>query len=113
MFGTVVSNESCMNGKSASFVKHLIIDVTGTPLAGAYRAGQSFGVIPPGTDANGRSHKVRLYSIANPTGGEAGNPAWLSTTPKRLIDEYQADLDPRGPAFRPGAVSRRLQQLPV
>lgn len=86
--GTVISNELCLRGKSASFVKHTVIDISGTPLAGAFRAGQSFGVIPPGTDAHGRPHKVRLYSIACPTWGEDGQGWHISTTPKRLIDEY-------------------------
>ena len=85
----VVSNELCMNGKSASFVKHLVLDVSGTPLAGNFLAGQSFGVIAPGTDERGRPHKVRLYSVACPSWGEDGDGNLVSTTPKRLIDEYQ------------------------
>ena len=87
--GTVVSNELCMNGKSSSFVKHLTIDVSNTPLAGTFRAGQSFGVITPGQDENGKPHKVRLYSLACPTWGEDGAGNVLSTTPKRLMDEYK------------------------
>ena len=87
--GRVVSNELCMNGKSASFVKHLVLDVSGTPLAGNFRAGQSFGVIAPGTDERDRPHKVRLYSVACPSWGEDGGGNLVSTTPKRLIDEYQ------------------------
>ncbi len=86
--GHVVSNELCMNGKSASFVKHTVIDVSGTPLAGAFRAGQSFGVIPPGTNEHGKPHKVRLYSLACPSWGEDGEGNVLSTTAKRLIDEF-------------------------
>ncbi len=87
--GRVVSNELCMNGKSASFVKHLTIDVTDTPLAGTFHAGQSFGVITPGKDENGKPHKVRLYSLACPTWGEDGAGNVLSTTPKRLMDEHR------------------------
>ena len=87
--GRVVSNELCMNGKSASFVKHLVLDVSGTRLAGNFRAGQSFGVIAPGSDERGRPHKVRLYSVACPSWGEDGDGNLVSTTPKRLIDEYQ------------------------
>ena len=87
--GRVVSNELCMNGKSASFVKHLVLDVSGTALAGNFLAGQSFGVIAPGTDERGRPHKVRLYSVACPSWGEDGGGNLVSTTPKRLIDEYQ------------------------
>jgi len=86
----VVSNESCLRGRSASFVKHLVLDVGGTPLAGAFLPGQSFGVIPPGRDEGGRRHKVRLYSIACPSWGEDGDGRHMSTTPKRLIDEYRA-----------------------
>ena len=88
VLGKVVSNELCMNGKSASFVKHLAIDVSDTPLAGAFRSGQSFGVIPPGEDERGKPHKVRLYSLACPSWGEDGQAEIISTTPKRLIDEY-------------------------
>ena len=87
--GRVVSNRNCMRGKSASFVRHIAIDVGGTPLEGAFRAGQAFGVVPPGTDDRGRPHKVRLYSIASPTNGEDGEGRVLSTTCKRMIDEYQ------------------------
>ncbi|MFP6814188.1 MAG: hypothetical protein VB948_01080 [Pseudomonadales bacterium] len=84
----VVSNELCMRGKSASFVKHLVLDVSGTALAGSFRAGQSFGVIAPGVDDRGKPHKVRLYSIACPTWGEDGEAQLVSTTPKRLIEEF-------------------------
>ena len=91
--GRVVSNELCMKGKSASFVKHLVIDVSGTALAGNFCAGQSFGVIPPGIDARGKPHKVRLYSIACASAGEDGKSQRLSTTPKRLIEEYLPRAD--------------------
>jgi ferredoxin--NADP+ reductase len=89
VIGRVVSNRNCMRGKSASFVRHIAIDVSGTPLEGRFHAGQAFGVIPPGTTVKGRGHKVRLYSIASPTGGEDGEGKVLSTTCKRMIDEYQ------------------------
>jgi hypothetical protein len=48
--GTVVKSEVCLKGgrKSASFVRHVEIDISGTPLEGQCRAGQSFGVIAPG-----------------------------------------------------------------
>ena len=77
--GSVVSNELCMKGRSASFVRHVCIDVGGTPMAGQFRAGQSFGVVPPGTDAHGKPQKVRLYSIASTRHGDnlAGNTVSL------------------------------------
>ena len=87
--GRVVSNDPCLKGKSASFVRHTEIDISGTPLAGNFFSGQSFGVIAPGVDENGKPHKVRLYSIACPTWGEDGQAKVFSTTPKRTIDEYK------------------------
>ena len=93
--GTVVKSEVCLKGgrKSASFVRHVEIDISGTPLEGQCRAGQSFGVIAPGVDANGKPHKVRLYSLASPTCGEDGAGTIISTTPKRVIDEYTPQKD--------------------
>ncbi len=87
--GRVVSSRLCTAArKAAGFVRHIEIDVAGTPLAGAWRAGQSFGVVPPGADDKGRPHKLRLYSIAAPTGGETGDGTILSTTVKRTIEEH-------------------------
>lgn len=86
--GRVVESTSCLKGRSASFVRHISIDVSGTPLAGAIRTGQSFGVVPPGTNEKGKPHSVRLYSCSAPTRGEDGAGQVISTTCKRLIDEY-------------------------
>lgn len=111
---TVVSNDLCMRGKSASFVKHTVFDVSGTPLAGSFRAGQSFGVIPPGMDDDGKPHKVRLYSVACPTWGEDGDAQHLSTTPKRVVDEFSAqkpDDDPDDHSLFLGVCSNYLCDL--
>jgi ferredoxin--NADP+ reductase len=86
--GVVISNELCTGPKASGTIRHLAIDVAGTRLAGSFRAGQSFGVIPPGLDETGRPHKLRLYSIASPTAGEDGHGSVLSTTVKRLIGEH-------------------------
>lgn len=87
--GVVVRNELCTaSRKAAGFVRHIEIDVSNTDLAGRFRAGQSFGVIPPGVTDKGQPHKVRLYSIASPTRGEDGNGNVLATTVKRTIDEH-------------------------
>lgn len=90
VIGRVISNELCTKGgsKAAGFVRHVAIDVSGTPLAGNFVAGQSFGVLPPGEDDKGRPHKLRLYSIASPTAGEDGKGAVLATTVKRVLDEH-------------------------
>ncbi|MCE7974244.1 MAG: hypothetical protein DYG92_07980 [Leptolyngbya sp. PLA1] len=87
---TVVSTERCTaSRKSASFVRHVALDVSGTPLAGRFVPGQSFGVIPPGVDDAGKPHKLRLYSIASPSRGEDGAGNVLATTVKRSIDEHR------------------------
>ncbi len=88
VIGRVTETRLCMNGKSASYVRHVAIDVSGTPLAGNFLVGQSFGVVPPGQQENGKPHAVRLYSIACPSWGEDGKGNVVSTTPKRLIDEH-------------------------
>ncbi|MCW5775821.1 MAG: hypothetical protein KIS87_05170 [Phycisphaeraceae bacterium] len=86
--GVVVESRVCTARKAAGFVRHVAIDVSRTKLAANFRVGQSFGVIPPGLDAHGKTHKVRLYSIACPTAGEDGRGQVLSTTVKRTIDEH-------------------------
>jgi ferredoxin--NADP+ reductase len=74
---------------SPNFVRHVTFDVGGTPLEGKLLAGQSFGVIPPGNDENGKPHKVRLYSVSSPSRGEDGRGRLASTLVKRVIDEHQ------------------------
>lgn len=93
VIGRVVKNELCTLGgrKASGFIRHVAIDVSGTPLEGGFVAGQSFGVLPPGEDAKGKPHKLRLYSIASPTRGEDGKGAVLSTTVKRVVDEHWDD----------------------
>ncbi|MDP7070476.1 MAG: hypothetical protein QF561_03910 [Phycisphaerales bacterium] len=86
--GRVVESTPCLKGRSASYVRHIAIDVSGTPLAGSFRAGQSFGVVPPGVNEKGKPQSVRLYSISAPTWGEDGDGNVVATTCKRLIDEY-------------------------
>ena len=85
--GKIVSNDLCMRGKSASFVRHTAIDISGTPLENRCLVGQAFGVIAPGTDENSNPHKVRLYSLACPSAGDDGEGKVISTTTKRVIDE--------------------------
>ncbi len=87
--GTVVKSEICTAAKKAAgFVRHIEIDVSGTNLVGQCQPGQSIGVLAPGVDAAGKPHKLRLYSLANPSSGEDGSGAVISTTVKRSIDEH-------------------------
>lgn len=88
--GRVVETRQVTRGgrKSASFVRHVSFDVSGTPLAKTFRAGQSFGVLPPGNDAKGKPHKLRLYSLACPSVGDDGEGNVVATVCKRVIDEH-------------------------
>lgn len=112
--GRLVETSLCTAGKSHSFVRHIAIDVTGTPLAGNFLVGQSFGVIPPGVDHNGKPHQVRLFSIASPSWGEDGRGQVLSTTVKRVIDEFRPqrpDDDPQDHSLFLGVCSNYLCNL--
>lgn len=84
----VVENSRCTRAKSAGFLRHIALDVSRTRLAGNFRVGQSFGVLPPGLDERGKPHKLRLFSISCPSTGEDGRGQVLSTTVKRVIDEH-------------------------
>ena len=87
--GRVIESRRCTaSTKAASFIRHVTIDVSHTPLAGNFLAGQSFGVLTPGLDSKGQPHKLRLYSIASPRQGEDGSGNVLATTVKRTIDEH-------------------------
>jgi len=90
--GTVIESRVCTKSKKAAgFVRHIEIDVSGTALEGSWVSGQSFGVVPAGQTDAGKPHKLRLYSIAAPSGGETGDGSIISTTLKRVVDEHWDD----------------------
>jgi benzoyl-CoA 2,3-dioxygenase component A len=66
---------------------HLVLDFGVTPFP--VLEGQSIGVIPPGTDASGRPHHPRQYSIASPRNGERPGYNNLSLTIKRVLEDHQ------------------------
>lgn len=63
-------------------IRHIILDFGDTPFP--VLEGQSIGIIPPGVDADGNPHRIRLYSIASPRHGERPNHNNLSLTVKRV-----------------------------
>src|SRR5262249_30508323 len=63
-------SEICTARKPAGIVRHVEFAIAGTSLVGTCVPGQWVGIIPPGADAKGRPHQVRLYSLASPTRGE-------------------------------------------
>jgi benzoyl-CoA 2,3-epoxidase subunit A len=75
-------------------VRHIILDLGSTPFP--VLEGQSVGIAPPGLDAQGRPHRMRLYSVSSPRDGERPNTNNLSLTVKRepggLASNYVCDL---------------------
>ena len=66
---------------------HIVLDFGSLPFP--VLEGQSVGIIPPGTDANGRAHHARQYSIASPRNGERPGYNNLSLTIKRVLEDHQ------------------------
>jgi benzoyl-CoA oxygenase/reductase BoxA protein len=93
---TVVSNARLSAEDADSEVRQLTLDLSGQPFS--YLEGQSVGILPPGTCADGRPHPMRLYSIASARDGEAGVAGHLALTVKRtpggVCSNYVCDLAP-------------------
>lgn len=79
---------------SDSDVRHIILDFQGHPMP--VLEGQSIGIIPPGTDAEGKPHLPRLYSVSSPRDGERPGYNNVSLTVKReengVCSNYVCDL---------------------
>lgn len=89
VIGRVHATRLCTKSrKAAGFVRHVEIDVSGTTLENSWHSGQSFGVIPQDHADASQAQKLRLYSIAAPTGGETGDGTIITTTVKRMLDEH-------------------------
>ena len=68
--GTVVGNHSLLAEGAIGRVNHITFDLAGGDPQLHYVEGQSIGIIPDGTDANGKPNKLRLYSIASTRHGD-------------------------------------------
>ncbi len=77
-------------------VRHIILDLGSQPFP--VLEGQSLGILPPGTDADGKPHLPRLYSVSSPRDGERPGYNNVSLTVKReaqgLCSNYVCDLKP-------------------
>ncbi|MEI6428932.1 MAG: FAD-binding oxidoreductase [Pseudanabaena sp. ELA607] len=80
-----LSNEVLVRPGAAGDTRHVKMDLSGSELK--YLEGQSLGVIPPGTDKNGKPNKLRLYSIASTRHGDDLDDKTISLSVKRL--EYK------------------------
>ena len=68
--GTVTENYSLVEEGGIGRVQHITFDLSGGDPQLQYGEGQSIGIIPEGDDANGKPHKLRLYSIASTRHGD-------------------------------------------
>jgi len=75
------SNELVREGGEGT-VRHLVFDLSASILR--YLEGQSIGILPPGKDANGKPHKIRLYSIASTRHGDNLDDKTVSLCVRRL-----------------------------
>ena len=66
---------------------HIVLDFGTLPFP--VLEGQSIGVIAPGTDARGRPHHARQYSVASPRDGERPGYNNLALTVKRVLEDHQ------------------------
>jgi len=68
---------------------HIMLDFGAMPFP--VLEGQSIAIVPPGTDANGRPHHPRQYSIASPRNGERPGYNNVSLTIKRVLEDHQGN----------------------
>lgn len=72
-----------LTGPGASETRHIILDFGSVPFP--VLEGQTIGIIPPGRDAEGRAHGIRLYSVASARDGERQNTNNLALVVKRTV----------------------------
>src|SRR5262249_53374366 len=79
-----------LTGDDASAdIRHIVLDFGTT--AFPVLEGQTIGIIPPGTDARGKPHYVRLYSIASPRDGERPRYNNVALTIKRVTEDHEGN----------------------
>jgi benzoyl-CoA 2,3-dioxygenase component A len=101
----VAGNLRITHADASADVRHIILDFGA--VAFPVLEGQSIGIIPPGHDASGKPHSMRLYSVASPRDGERPNTNNLALTVKRV-----AEPRPDGTVFH-GVASNYLCDLPL
>ncbi len=84
---TVVGNFNCTEAGFENQTHHIVLDFGVVPFP--VLEGQSIGIIPPGTDARGKAHFARQYSVASPRNGERPGYNNLSLTVKRVRADHQ------------------------
>jgi benzoyl-CoA oxygenase/reductase BoxA protein len=86
---TVTGNFKLTSDDAESDIRHIVLDFGNQ--AFPVLEGQSIGILPPGTDASGKPHYVRLYSIASPRDGERPGYNNVSLTVKRVTSDHDGN----------------------
>jgi len=87
--GTVIGNYSLLKEGAIGRVNHITFDLKDSDPFLNYVEGQSIGIMPAGEDANGKPHKLRLYSIASTRHGDNFNGNTVSLCVRQL--QYEKD----------------------
>ncbi len=87
--GTVIENYSLLKEGAIGRVNHITFDLKDSDPFLNYVEGQSIGIMPAGEDANGKPHKLRLYSIASTRHGDDFNGNSVSLCVRQL--QYEKD----------------------
>jgi benzoyl-CoA 2,3-dioxygenase component A len=82
----VTGNYRLTADDASADIRHIVLDFGNT--AFPVLEGQTLGIIPPGTDAGGKPHYVRLYSIASPRDGERPRYNNVALTVKRVTVDH-------------------------
>ena len=118
--GTVIENYSLVGEGAIGRVNHITFDLAGGEPQLQYLEGQSIGIIPEGTDANGKPHKLRLYSIASTRHGDnmAGHTVSLCVrqlqyekdgeTINGVCSTYLCDIEPGAKVKITGPVGKEM-----
>ena len=84
---TVTGNFRLTADDASADIRHIVLDFGNT--AFPVLEGQTLGIVPPGRDANGKPHHVRLYSVASPRDGERPRYNNVALTIKRVTEDHQ------------------------
>ncbi len=84
---TVTGNYRLTAEGASSDIHHIVLDFGATPFP--VLEGQSIGIIPPGVDAKGKPHLLRMYSVASPREGERPHYNNLALTVKRVTEDHE------------------------
>jgi ferredoxin--NADP+ reductase len=118
--GTVTENYSLVGEGAIGRVHHITFDLAGGDPLLQYVEGQSIGIIPEGSDANGKPHKLRLYSIASTRHGDnmAGHTVSLCVrqlqyekdgeTINGVCSTYLCDIEPGTQVKITGPVGKEM-----